>query len=486
MISARSLTRPTRRVAGAGALCATLALASCGGDDNANAYKVRAIFESAAFVQKGLDVRVAGVTVGAVDDVELTEDNEAAVTFSITDAGFQDFRKDSRCTIRPQALIGERYIECELTAPRPQGATAPPALSTIADGEYKGQHLMPVDRTAVPVDSDQVLNVNDASTRDRFGIIIRELGAGVAGRGDEIEQALDKGNEGLVQTNRLLEQLSDQTEMLKNLTSTSDQTLSVLAAERDSIGGTIENGATVASTLASNKNNVKGTIAALSDAIKEVEPSVSRVTELTDELQPIADDLNRSADDLGTVFDLLPEVSRRGTTAVESLSPTLKRGTEVLTSDSTDALFKRLDRTATGIQSTISVLGLTLGDFRTTGGLDYFLDAIYGLTYSTNGRDGTGSYLRGRVINAINCIQAPNAGQATCGTRLGSESGGLETTRGSGSEPAPAATSPDPGSAARASKSPAKAVAPKTDAATATPTPTVEQAATSLLLGGTQ
>ena len=104
-------------------------LSGCAGSSNVtppkSAYSVRAIFDSAAFVLPGLDVKVAGVKVGAVDGVELTDDNQAAVTFTITDAGFKDFRKDATCTIRPQALIGERYIECELTQPRPDGGVAP-------------------------------------------------------------------------------------------------------------------------------------------------------------------------------------------------------------------------------------------------------------------------------------------------------------------------------------------------------------------------
>ncbi len=483
--------RAARRFAGAAALCGAVAVAGCGGGGNASQYQIRAIFSSASFVQSGLDVRISGVTVGSVDDVELTDDNRAAVTFSITDAGFQDFRKDATCTIRPQALIGERYLECDLTQPRPDGATAPAKLAQIADGKYKGQYLLPEDRTVVPVDADQLLNVNSASVRDRFGMIIRELGTGVAGRGDEIATALRKGNEGLVLANKILKQLDDDTDMLKDLVSTSDQTLATLSAERDAVAGTIENGATVANRLAARKNEVKATIRALNDAFREVEPSVDRVTELTDELQPIADDLNRSSEDLATVFNLLPEVSQRGSTAITSLSPTLKRGTEVLTSDTTDTLFKRIVRTSGAVKSSAAVLGLTLGDFRSTGGLDYFLDAIYGLAYATNGRDANGSYLRGRVLNLLSCILPAQSAEGKCGNTL-SKSGGDGTAlpaSGSGA----AKQSIDATSGTGAAKPVAvQSVAPKAQPTTPGSTPTgsspsaTEQAAADLLLGGKQ
>ena len=63
---------------GAGLLIGALA-ASGGGDDG---YRVRAIFDNASFVIPGEDVRVAGVTVGSIADVDLTSANRAAVVLA--------------------------------------------------------------------------------------------------------------------------------------------------------------------------------------------------------------------------------------------------------------------------------------------------------------------------------------------------------------------------------------------------------------------
>lgn len=460
--TSRPALRAARRLAAAGTASAVLLVAGCGGDGSDDGkYTVRAIFDSASFIGKGLDVRIAGVSAGAVTDVELTDENQAAVTFDITRAGFQDLRQDATCTIRPQALIGERYIECQLTEPRPDGATAPPSIEPLPDGPHEGEHLLPVENTAVPVDPDQLLNVNTGSVRERFALIIRELGAGVAGRGDKIASTLRKSNEGLKYANRILKQLSDQEEMLKGLVSSSDQTLTTLAADRASLTGTVENGAVVAQRLATRKAEVQATIASLSELLDEVEPSVDRVTELTDELQPIADDLNRSSDDLATVLDLLPELSQRGSTALTALAPTLDQGREILTSDTNNALIDRLVNTSAAVKASGSVLGLTLGDFRTTGGLDYFLDTIYGLAYATNGRDGNGSYLRGAVINLLGCALPGSVKVDSCGLRLASDFTGL------------------PASGSRSST-------PASPAADADTFPSVDKASADLLLGGTQ
>ena len=74
---------------------------------------MRAIFDNAGFVIPGEDVKVAGVKVGTIDAVEVTDGLQAAVVLDITDEGYQDFREDAECIVRPQSLIGERFVECE-------------------------------------------------------------------------------------------------------------------------------------------------------------------------------------------------------------------------------------------------------------------------------------------------------------------------------------------------------------------------------------
>jgi phospholipid/cholesterol/gamma-HCH transport system substrate-binding protein len=98
-----------------------------------------AIFKSASLLQKGDDVRVAGVLMGKVQDVEIYRDDEAKVTFSVAkDLPLTD---TSRVEIRYLNLVGERYVT--VVEGRPggerlkEGATIPlertsPALNLTA------------------------------------------------------------------------------------------------------------------------------------------------------------------------------------------------------------------------------------------------------------------------------------------------------------------------------------------------------------------
>jgi len=121
-------------VIGLGVVAALIAATASGEGDGGGDYKVRAYFDNAGFLVNGEDVRIAGATVGSVDDVTVSlpgeavkrngdeDPGKAVAVLSITDAGFQNFLSDASCLIRPQSLLGEKYVECEPTQSRAPGS----------------------------------------------------------------------------------------------------------------------------------------------------------------------------------------------------------------------------------------------------------------------------------------------------------------------------------------------------------------------------
>src|SRR5690349_20407315 len=135
-----------RRLAALLGLCAlgaVVLLAISAGGTNGS-YTVRAIFDDAGNIIPGENVKIDGVKVGTVGSVVPTPQAKAAVTLNITNSGFKDFRADASCTIRPQALIGEKFVDCLPTQPRVEGTPLPPPLKRIAKGhEGEGEWLLP-------------------------------------------------------------------------------------------------------------------------------------------------------------------------------------------------------------------------------------------------------------------------------------------------------------------------------------------------------
>ena len=102
-------------------------------DDTKDQYFVRAIFDNASTLVPGEDVKIAGAPVGVVSAMDVTEENRAAVTLRIDDEAFTPFKRDAKCTIRLQGLIGERFVECE------PGSAGAQALDDDRGGRRRGR-----------------------------------------------------------------------------------------------------------------------------------------------------------------------------------------------------------------------------------------------------------------------------------------------------------------------------------------------------------
>ena len=149
-----------RIVLGVAALVAVVLLAISAGGSNGG-YAVRAIFDDAGNIIPGENVKIDGVKVGTVGSVTPTPQAKAAVVLNITNPGFQDFRADASCTIRPQALIGEKFVDCLPTQPRAEGTPLPPPLRKIPAGRKAPASICcRCTNTHSPVDVDLLNDIN--------------------------------------------------------------------------------------------------------------------------------------------------------------------------------------------------------------------------------------------------------------------------------------------------------------------------------------
>src|SRR6187401_245041 len=110
---------------------AASAVATLGAGCSEPSYRVDAIFDSTANLIPGQDVKIAGARVGRVSDIHLTDERKARVEMDV-EQGFAPFRADAECTIRPQSLIGEKFIECHPGTPdRPPLAEGDDGAATV-------------------------------------------------------------------------------------------------------------------------------------------------------------------------------------------------------------------------------------------------------------------------------------------------------------------------------------------------------------------
>lgn len=375
------------------------AFVATGAGGRADGYKVRALFDSAAFVVKGEDVKIAGVKVGKIESLSVTPDNQAAVVLDISEPGYQDFRKDATCRIRPQSLIGEQYIECAPTQKRGVGDPLPPALPTIGRGEGKGQHLLPTEQTRTSVALDLIGNVNRLPVRQRLSLIINELGVGLAGRGEDLNDVIRRAAPALEETDKVLNLVAEQNKVLEQLAVNSDKILTPLARERRRVTGFAKQSSRVAAATVERQSALAEDFRKLPTFLAELTPTMNRLGEFSDASLPVATNLRAGAASINELIRRTGPFSRAATPALRGLGDVGNEGIPALRA----SLPIVQDLRAFGNQ--IRPVGRDLAQLLTSldksGGIKRLMDYIYFQVQAINGFDSFGHFLRaGLIVNS--------------------------------------------------------------------------------------
>ncbi|MGZ6694369.1 MAG: MlaD family protein [Solirubrobacteraceae bacterium] len=400
---------------------AALAVFATGSSNDGGSYKVRAIFMNAFSVIHGEDVKVAGVKVGKIESLDVTPDHKAAVVLDITEPGFNDFRKDAECTIRPQSLIGEKFVECTPTQPRPAGAQVPPPLQKIKRGPGKGQYLLPVTQTSRPVDLDLLNNTLRLPYRERLAIILNELGTGLAGRGGDLRIAVRNADPALKETDKVLAILAAQNRTLQDLASNGDTILAPLARDRGQVADFVVKANTVAQATAERSGALEQDIQKLPGFLAQLKPTMTRLGSLSDEMTPVLTDLGAQAPAINRLVRQLGPFSQAATPALTSLGDASIPGRKALVaSKPIIGDLRQLTTSALPVSENLSAL---LNSLKDTGGIERVMDYVFYQVSAINGFDSFGHYLRaGLILNT--CSQYSITSSSDCLAKFTDSSAG--------------------------------------------------------------
>jgi virulence factor Mce-like protein len=353
-----------------------------GGDD----YRVRAIFDNVASAVEGEDVKIAGAKVGTIESLGVTDANKAAVVLKIEEAGFTPFHADARCTIRPQSLIGEKFVECD------PGDASAPELPEIEDGEGEGEHMLPLARTSSPVDLDLINDIMRLPFRERLTILLDELGAGLAGRGEDLNELIRRANPALRETDRVLAILARQNRVLSSLARDSDTALAPIARERERVSGFIRNATATGQATAERSDDLEAQIARLPGFLSQLRPLMADLEGFADQGAPLARDLRIAAPDLSRLIAEIGPFSSAATPSLVSLGQATVTGRPALIE--TRPLIQDLGDFARQAKPLSTNLDKFIASFDKTGGIERLVDYLFFQTLAINGFDGIGHYLR--------------------------------------------------------------------------------------------
>jgi phospholipid/cholesterol/gamma-HCH transport system substrate-binding protein len=159
-----------------GIFLAYIAWVSVNGVPFQDRYKLEAVIPGdAPIVKPGASVRMAGQLAGTITGVDPDGENER-VTMELRPQ-FAPIGEDATARVRVRSIVYLTYIEIDpgnRDDPMPEGGT------------------IPVERTGSGTDLLHVVDLFDKRTREVLRKSVDNLGVGVAGRGDELNQGLSE------------------------------------------------------------------------------------------------------------------------------------------------------------------------------------------------------------------------------------------------------------------------------------------------------
>jgi virulence factor Mce-like protein len=236
-------------------------------------YTVGADFPDALGIRVGQQVLENGGVVGQVSGVEV-RDRHAHVDMEF-DSGKGPIHDTSSAQIFPTSQVGHPVVELD-----------DPGYGN----ELPSHRTLPLSRNHIPVYIDDVVSALNGDDRSGLQTVLRELGAAVDGRGQDIRTVT-----------------ADTRDFLAGLTPISQQ----LSADIDHIGGILDHSHAVMGQLArSNIDSLIGDLGRLGATVAAQNPRLSST-------------LNAANADLGTVNQMLKGNEGNALHALSSLPPAI-------------------------------------------------------------------------------------------------------------------------------------------------------------------
>ena len=304
-------------------VCALALVATGAKDDGPKGKEIRIAFDNAFGLTQGGDLRVGGVRAGETTKFLTSRGEEcqteetkrtgrkprtcAIVVAKIVEDGFKSFRSNAQCDIRQQSLIGEYYVDCQ---PGNSGQ------------ELKKDKPLPVQQTTSTVPTDLVNNILRRPYRERFRLILAELGTGLAGRPADLREVLRRAHPGLRETRKVLQILGDQKEVIRNFIEDSDTVVAELDDKKAEVARWIRETGETAEISASRRNEIAAGFQRLPTFLAELQPTMAELENLVDAQTPLLADLQRAAPSLNEFFTRLGPFAEASRPAVRSLGET--------------------------------------------------------------------------------------------------------------------------------------------------------------------
>jgi len=319
----------------------------------AHSYRFQAAFPEATTLAQEADVRISGVNVGKVKQLEGGQ-NRTLATIEL-DEDFAPLPRDTRAILRQKTLLGETYVE--LTP----GSSDGPMLAE--DGRLANAQVSPT------VELDELLDTFDPATRKAVQRWQDSMLAAYSRRQQDISDTVAYLDGFSTEAAETLRVLNRHRVALGLLVRNAGVTFDALSERDDQLAGLIENSHSVFETTARERDQLAETFRRFPEFLDQSKSTLARLERFSDDTTPLVRDLQPAAG------ELVPTLA-----SIRRLSPDLERTLTQLGPlvDAADEGLPALANTIDGLRPVLTELVPFLGEVNPV--LEYFVPYRYDIT----------------------------------------------------------------------------------------------------------
>jgi phospholipid/cholesterol/gamma-HCH transport system substrate-binding protein len=288
-----------------------------GGDEN---HRYRLLFENGGQLVDGNQVLVAGQPIGAVEEITLTDDAQAAIEVTVD----EPLHEGTTATIRASSLSGvaNRYISVH---PGPDNAPV------LEDGA-----TLTGDKTTSPVDLDQLFNTLNRPTRDALKEVIQGSATIYTGAGPQANRTYKYFAPALSSTTRLLEEVTRDERVFERFLLDTGSVAAAVAERSDDLSALTQNANEALAAIARRNAELDRTLVALPPFLRQANTTFVNLRAALDDLDVLVNASKPATEDLPRFLRALRPVARRSVPVFGDLALAVNRDGPL--NDLTDSL----------------------------------------------------------------------------------------------------------------------------------------------------
>lgn len=285
-------------------------------------YRATLQLPHASNVFPGGDVRMAGVTIGEIKEVERTG-NHGRVTIEL-DADHAPLRSGATAILRTKTLLGEGYVEL---TPGPRSAPEIPDGGALAARRTRPQQRL-----------DDVLQTFEPGTRTDLRNLFGGVAKAFGGRSQAFNDAVGDAAPTAASVREVVDVLAGQSRDLQQLIAGGGDVLSAVGDQQGTLQAAVDNGHRVLDATARRDRELAATVDALppflgsltrasrtiGGATGELNAAVSSLRTVTPKLTPALREIDRAAPQFASLFEELPPTLAAGRRGLPALTRIMK------------------------------------------------------------------------------------------------------------------------------------------------------------------